>query len=630
MIFNRLFSLRKSRHVLQNSYTSYQKKGSKLSPELRQSLENQLLQLEKSLDNNDRTAADAQARTLETFCHTHFKKTFFDFGFELAFALVLALAVATVIRSMWFEPYEIPTGSMRPTFREQDHLTVSKLTFGINIPLETKHFYFDPNSVQRSSIGIFSGANIPFIDSDTTYFWVIPYKKRYIKRNIAKPGDSVYFYGGKVYAVDSEGHLITDLLEAPWMKHLEHVPFLSFDGRPSMSKNNEILFNQMNMPVGRLSLSSNGSALVGEVFNGKEWIKDLPDAQKSPHDQIQTYSDLWGMRNYAMARLLTKAQLDTESLAQIKDQEEAPLYLELRHNPNLVYPKPRIQQGTRGLAVMLTPYTTIIPLQQHHLDALMNQMYTARFVVKEGLIARYSVEGTHLSPNNPRITGVPDGTYEFYFGKAEKIGWAGVASTVPQNSPLYSHDPLNIQKWFNLGIELDTAFSPSKDRIGPFPRRYAYFRNGDLYLLGAPILTKDDPTLVSFEKDELSRQEQSSTTRPYIAFKDYGPPLKADGTPDINFIRTFGVHIPEKNYLMLGDNHAMSSDSREFGFVPEDNLQGAPSLIFWPPGERLGTPAQKPYPIFTFPRLLIWLLASIIALIWYWFHLRHMNRRIVF
>ena len=53
-----------------------------------------------------------------------------------------------------------------------------------------------------------------------------------------------------------------------------------------------------------------------------------------------------------------------------------------------------------------------------------------------------------------------------------------------------------------------------------------------------------------------------------------------------------GLHIPEKMYLALGDNHAMSLDSRIFGFVPEENLQGTPILLFWPPGERFGVPPQ--------------------------------------
>lgn len=61
----------------------------------------------------------------------------------------------------------------------------------------------------------------------------------------------------------------------------------------------------------------------------------------------------------------------------------------------------------------------------------------------------------------------------------------------------------------------------------------------------------------------------------------------------------------------------MSGDSRLFGFVPQENLQGVPEVILWPIGDRMGRPSQKPYPIFVTPRLIVWLLAAISGLIAY-------------
>lgn len=120
----------------------------------------------------------------------------------------------------------------------------------------------------------------------------------------------------------------------------------------------------------------------------------------------------------------------------------------------------------------------------------------------------------------------------------------------------------------------------------------------------------------------------SSREKPYIAFKDNEPPLK-DGQYDAEFIRTFGVTVPNRHYLVLGDNHAMSADSRVFGFVPEENLQGAPSLILWPPGERWGFPLQKPYPILNLPRMIVWSIVGICALVWYLIYRRNLRRPIV-
>ena len=59
-------------------------------------------------------------------------------------------------------------------------------------------------------------------------------------------------------------------------------------------------------------------------------------------------------------------------------------------------------------------------------------------------------------------------------------------------------------------------------------------------------------------------------------------------------------------YLVLGDNHAMSADSRDFGFVPENNLRGGGTLIFWPIGKRFGTLPQPSYPWFTLPNFTMW------------------------
>jgi signal peptidase I len=217
------------------------------------------------------------------------------------------------------------------------------------------------------------------------------------------------------------------------------------------------------------------------------------------------------------------------------------------------------------------------------------------------------------------MPGVPDGTYEFYFGKASKIGWKGIEAAVNSDNPLYSHDPKNIQRLFNYGMQMTSYFKPSVINQSHFPNRYAYFRNGDLYLMGAPIIKKDDITLIAFHEREQKKQAKATAQAPYVAFRDYGSPMK-DGKIDVDFIRTFGVKVPEGHYFVLGDNHAMSSDSRIFGFVPQSNLQGAPSLIIWPPGERLGAPSQKPYPFMNLPRGIVWTIAALIAAIWFIFH----------
>ena len=75
--------------------------------------------------------------------------------------------------------------------------------------------------------------------------------------------------------------------------------------------------------------------------------------------------------------------------------------------------------------------------------------------------------------------------------------------------PLLSTDPEHVQLLFNLGIEMDTHFTPAHPTGLFFPSRYAYFRDHDLYLLGHPIFFKDDPVLHQFFKREPQKRSLS-------------------------------------------------------------------------------------------------------------------------
>jgi signal peptidase I len=604
-----VYSLRKSKTVLRRTFYLYEKKKKSLSPLQNEELRSTLLALQKEVMEKRRREASDLSKQLESLAKLYLVRHPFVQVVQFVVSLSVALVVAIVIRQMWFEPYEIPTGSMRPTFKEQDRLVVSKTDFGINVPILPEHLYFDPKLVQRNGIIIFTVADMDVEDPDTLDFYIFPGKKQYIKRCLGKPGDTVYFYGGKMYGIDKDGNDISAELQLPQLAKIDHIPFIHFEGKVLLPQQAQAqgtplfstaIVTQMNEPIAKLQMSPSQS-LVGEMMPLTS-IRDT--SMPAPTDIGQ----LWGIDNYATARLLTKEEMKEVAHVTPSTIGDGLLYLELKHHPSI-----------RSLKLARDPYgrlrptlnlnTSYIPLQEHHLRAIWDNMYTARFIVKNGFAYKYGVSSQMPNPHFlPHLPGVPDGTYEFYYGKAYSVKWQGITQELPANHPLYKFSPDRMQLFFNLGIEFDTRFTPQLTNKQLDTSRYAYYSDGDLCLLNAPVFKHDDPTLLTFVDKETKRQQAG-----YLPFLD-------TGAPNLDKIKRFGLKLPDKMYLALGDNYAMSGDSRVFGFVPEGNLRGGPIAILWPPGSRWGRPNEPTAPLFNFPRTLIWLLGSTCVGIWGFLH----------
>ena len=91
---------------------------------------------------------------------------------EYAEAIIIAFILAMIIRTFVIQAFKIPTGSMRPTLMENDRILVNKFIFRFKEP-------------QRGDVIVFR--------------YPEDQKKDFIKRLIAKPGETVQIVNGNIW-----------------------------------------------------------------------------------------------------------------------------------------------------------------------------------------------------------------------------------------------------------------------------------------------------------------------------------------------------------------------------------------------------------------------------------------------
>jgi len=109
---------------------------------------------------------------------------------ETVSVIVQALLLALVIRTFLFQPFSIPSGSMRPTLLEGDYLFVTKWAYGYS-----RHSLpFSPNLFsgrifgsppERGDVAVFKYPPNPSLD--------------YIKRVVGLPGDRIQMIDGVLH-----------------------------------------------------------------------------------------------------------------------------------------------------------------------------------------------------------------------------------------------------------------------------------------------------------------------------------------------------------------------------------------------------------------------------------------------
>ena len=115
---------------------------------------------------------------------------------EVFKTFIIAILVAVFLRSFAYEPFTIPSGSMKPNLLVGDFLFVSKFSYGYSkysvpygryLPFKGRIFYSEP---KRGDVAVFKfpGDN----------------KTDYIKRIIGLPGDTISIKNGVVFVNDKK------------------------------------------------------------------------------------------------------------------------------------------------------------------------------------------------------------------------------------------------------------------------------------------------------------------------------------------------------------------------------------------------------------------------------------------
>lgn len=121
------------------------------------------------------------------------KMTAAEEAWDLLKTIVFAVAIALVLRIVIFQPFNIPSGSMKPNLLVGDFLIVSKPTFGYSRASLVYPFTRMPMHGR-----ILSGAK-PERGDIVVFKNRLDGNKDYIKRVIGQPGDEIQMIGGLLH-----------------------------------------------------------------------------------------------------------------------------------------------------------------------------------------------------------------------------------------------------------------------------------------------------------------------------------------------------------------------------------------------------------------------------------------------
>jgi signal peptidase I len=147
-----------------------------LPKKLREEIERACAEVDAAAAEADPGRLSAALRSLDALWDEHLARLGKRAWREYAEAIVLAVLVAVAVRALALESYRIPSGSMAPTLLPGDHVLVSKLSYGLRLPI-TGARLLGGGEPRRGDVVVFESPRQPGRDV--------------VKRVVGVPGDVV-------------------------------------------------------------------------------------------------------------------------------------------------------------------------------------------------------------------------------------------------------------------------------------------------------------------------------------------------------------------------------------------------------------------------------------------------------
>jgi signal peptidase I len=166
-----------ARELFHEAERIFQQVPGKLPANTSERIAEQSLRVEDASLAGDSARLEKEVKALDKLHSDLFGAYRKQSGWETVIGFAKALAIALLIRTIFIEPYRIPSGSMLPTLEIGDHVFVNKFIYGVRIPFINKVPFQIVRPPVRGDVIVFNNP--------------VETEKDFIKRVVGLPGDRI-------------------------------------------------------------------------------------------------------------------------------------------------------------------------------------------------------------------------------------------------------------------------------------------------------------------------------------------------------------------------------------------------------------------------------------------------------